>query len=519
MTDTIIEYVTPEMFGAVGDGVADDTLAWQTAVSKGVDIHANSQARYLITSPIKLPYMSGYQLIEGNNCTLITLGNYSPFGQLSENGTAQVITIRKNFQNIIAIGGVNKNTAWNNASSAVFLSFSYGYAKNINAIGFCNALRAYGYTWAENIFADDLRNALWSAYDPGYNSISNSRCVWCSGDGIIIKCEHAFVDNIHFEYAGCISVDNEDGTAANRGVVISSGADMSPAQYVSISNVTCQYFGAGAINLNAKSLSIGGALNFGSIYEGNFLASKSTSAIWLSVSDSDIGDIKLGNVYAAIGINARTSNTRIGTVDIKSKMSVAGASLLSITDSIDSKIIGLEIDSITFHGQSTLNDDIYLNTEGVRIGRIFVNSLANQQGGNSVNFAKACRVDSLYLQATTSSATNNICYFSAPASVGTLEIIRVYGSAIVVASDVVPDIGNVYIRNKQGVAAPIKIIGTGSKTHYWGNVYILGVSIARPTVAGTLVMQGYSGPSWRLNESAILGATSFPEKQLTVLND
>lgn len=146
MADTILDYVTPEMFGAVGDGIADDTAAWQTAVSKEVDIHANSQARYLITSPIKLPYMNGYQLIEGNNCTLITLGNYSPFGQFNGNGTTQVVTIRKNFQNIFAIGGVNKNTAWDNASSAVFLSFSYGYAKNINAIGFCNALRAYGHT-------------------------------------------------------------------------------------------------------------------------------------------------------------------------------------------------------------------------------------------------------------------------------------------------------------------------------------------------------------------------------------
>ena len=519
MADTILDYVTPVMFGAVGDGSADDTAAWQTAVSKEVDIHANSQARYLITSPIKLPYMNGYQLIEGNNCTLITLGNYSPFGQLNGNGTTQVVTIRKNFQNIFAIGGVNKNTAWDNASSAVFLSFSYGYAKNINAIGFCNALRAYGHTWAENIFGDDLRNALWSAYAPGYNSISNSRCGWCSGDGIIIKGEHTYVDNIHFEYAGCISLENEDGTTANRGVVISSGADLNPAQYVSISNITCQYFGAGAINLNAKNLSIGGVMSFGSIYEENFLASKSTSAIWLSVSDSDIGDIKLGNVYAGVGVNARTNNTRIGTIDIKSKMPVAGAILLSITDSIDSKIVGLEIEGVIFHGQSTLNDDIYLNSEGVRIGRIFVNSLANQQGGNSVNFAKACRVDSLYLQATTSSSKNNICYFSAPASVGTLEIIRVYGSAIVVASDIVPDIGNVYIRNKQGIAAPIKIIGSGNQTHYWGNVYILGVSIARPTVAGTLVMQGYSGPSWRLNDTEIVGATFFPEKKLTVLNN
>lgn len=41
---TIKDYVTPEMFGAVGDGVTDDTTAWQAAVDTGMDVRATKSA-------------------------------------------------------------------------------------------------------------------------------------------------------------------------------------------------------------------------------------------------------------------------------------------------------------------------------------------------------------------------------------------------------------------------------------------------------------------------------------------
>lgn len=40
---TIKDYVTPEMFGAKGDGVTDDTSAWQAAVNSGLNIFAASK--------------------------------------------------------------------------------------------------------------------------------------------------------------------------------------------------------------------------------------------------------------------------------------------------------------------------------------------------------------------------------------------------------------------------------------------------------------------------------------------
>ena len=45
-------YVTPETFGAVGDGITDDTVAWKDAIASGQVIVATG--RYLCTEPLEL---------------------------------------------------------------------------------------------------------------------------------------------------------------------------------------------------------------------------------------------------------------------------------------------------------------------------------------------------------------------------------------------------------------------------------------------------------------------------------
>ena len=59
-------YVTPEMFGAKGDGVTDDTEPIQTAFDSG-EMVLFSQKTYLITGRIKV---SSNTIIEGNSATL-----------------------------------------------------------------------------------------------------------------------------------------------------------------------------------------------------------------------------------------------------------------------------------------------------------------------------------------------------------------------------------------------------------------------------------------------------------------
>ena len=64
--DNLNNYVTPQMFGAVGDGVADDTEAIKQAIASGVDVYFPS-GTYLLNDSITIT-----QKILGNNTTIIT---------------------------------------------------------------------------------------------------------------------------------------------------------------------------------------------------------------------------------------------------------------------------------------------------------------------------------------------------------------------------------------------------------------------------------------------------------------
>ena len=68
---TYIPYITPEMFGAKGDGITDDTKSIQDALNvPGASIYFKGNSKYLITSEITIP--STLRLIEFNYCTIIS---------------------------------------------------------------------------------------------------------------------------------------------------------------------------------------------------------------------------------------------------------------------------------------------------------------------------------------------------------------------------------------------------------------------------------------------------------------
>jgi hypothetical protein len=64
--EQLSDYITPEMFGAVGDGVADDTVALQNAVDSGKKVVLKN--RYAISKPIIL---GQYANLQGNGVGII----------------------------------------------------------------------------------------------------------------------------------------------------------------------------------------------------------------------------------------------------------------------------------------------------------------------------------------------------------------------------------------------------------------------------------------------------------------
>lgn len=60
------QFTTPEMFGAIGDGVANDSAAWQRCLNFGLDIQAKKDAVYNVGTL----YVNYPVSIQGNNSTL-----------------------------------------------------------------------------------------------------------------------------------------------------------------------------------------------------------------------------------------------------------------------------------------------------------------------------------------------------------------------------------------------------------------------------------------------------------------
>ena len=61
------DYVTPEMFGAIGDGVHDDTASIKTAIDTGYDVHLTSNRTYLVTNTITINKLQNFN---GKNSTI-----------------------------------------------------------------------------------------------------------------------------------------------------------------------------------------------------------------------------------------------------------------------------------------------------------------------------------------------------------------------------------------------------------------------------------------------------------------
>ena len=535
-----------KFFGAPGDGT-DQTAQIQLAAdfTKGtnLELEFESGGEYLINSDqIKLPYVDGYlsgkrMVIRGNGCTFITSGAYEPFIQYTGLNvtTTSVIKYGYHFHDFTVTGFANRDSTWTNVVSAMAISFAYGAAYNIHGENLGKVMRMYGRaTSYRTSGGSQIRDSVISCYtDPkdnvtGHNAIFQTDVDWCSGDAIISKGPDVYIDGLTYNYVGCIQATNEDDIykKANvspyvgepRGVPISAGADSVAASNITILNVKGNYVGAGGLSINASNVSIGGVIDLGSIWTDNFAASLTGAMVWLNVQGGQIGNIKCKDIYSGLGLNAGCSDLQIGKFTARSKMAVTGATLFSATDSSESAIERVDLLGVYLHGASTINNDVYLNTAGITIGEIYISQMNNQQGGVSVEFARACRVRKLTLVATTSTATNTWVRFSAAASVDRISTVNGYGTAILVASDIVPVIGDIRMSGKLGSASPIVINGTGTQSLKWGNITIGGNTTGQPSISGTLSMEGYTGNSWKLTTTGVTGVVSYPTKVTQTLS-
>ncbi|ATA65455.1 hypothetical protein 2050HW_00120 [Serratia phage vB_SmaM_ 2050HW] len=506
-------FVTPEMFGAYGTPDKDDSAAIEGALNSGLDVQFDGSATYIANRTLVLKSIKWQQFIDGNGAWI----KYSDksrglINEIDANGVTQRYTKFRSFFNLNLQGPATKNSKWNDVNQCDALCISYGVVENCNFYGWSNALRGFGEAYVNNCFGDDLRTAMFSCYDPGHNEITNSSVGWCSGDAIILKGGSGKAHNVDIVYAGCIDKNNEDGATALPGCIVSCGADGAGSQNIQISNISCQYFGCAGLNIQGDGVTVSGDMNLGSIYEDNFQYANQAAALWIGAKNFTIGNLHFNKVHVGVGINGNCANGSIGKIRIMSKTNLAGSTLFSATDGPNSQITKVIVDAIDFLGASTINNDVYINTDGLYLKSFYIQSLNNLQGGYTVALRKNARIGKMILAATTSASTSPVMLIESDSVIDELEFRRNFGTALVVENNARPAIKRLSFQYKQGIAAPFIIKGDGTMTLNWGDVDMFGPSVARPQIAGKLVMNSYQGPTFRPFDAAVYAGVSVPNR-------
>ncbi|UQT03591.1 amylovoran biosynthesis protein [Serratia phage vB_SmaM-Kodama] len=513
-------FVTPEMFGAYGTPDKDDSAAIEGALNSGLDVQFDGSATYIANRTLVLKSIKWQQFIDGNGAWI----KYSDksrglINEIDANGVTQRYTKFRSFFNLNLQGPATKNSKWNDVNQCDALCISYGVVENCNFYGWSNALRGFGEAYVNNCFGDDLRTAMFSCYDPGYNEITNSSVGWCSGDAIILKGGSGKAHNVDIVYAGCIDKNNEDGATALPGCIVSCGADGAGSQNIQISNISCQYFGCAGLNIQGDGVTVSGDMNLGSIYEDNFQYANQAAALWIGAKNFTIGNLHFNKVHVGVGINGNCANGSIGKIRIMSKTNLAGSTLFSATDGPNSQITKVIVDAIDFLGASTINNDVYINTDGLYLKSFYIQSLNNLQGGYTVSLRKNARIGKMILAATTSASTSPVMLIESDSVIDELEFRRNFGTALVVENNARPVIKRLSFQYKQGVAAPFVIKGDGTMTLNWGDVDMFGPSVARPQIAGKLVMNSYQGPTFRPFDAAVYAGVSYPNRSVDFVEE
>lgn len=185
-------YLTPEAFGAVGDGYADDTEAVKACIAKAEETTQTvfMAKKYLITTPIEI-YQSGLDLIAND---IVYSGNDAAIKIQGNNNTLKLHNLTSNGIGIVFTGGGEKHMLYNTIDVNEIKSTSHGIVFYFNQKGImqntirfnhirCNGSGCYGIAYLDhenkldtafigenNFYGGHISHCEWACYRVGGNA-------------------------------------------------------------------------------------------------------------------------------------------------------------------------------------------------------------------------------------------------------------------------------------------------------------------------------------------------------------
>ncbi|CAI1974689.1 hypothetical protein [Serratia proteamaculans] len=363
-----VKTVTPEMFGAVGDGVADDTTAVLAMAAAGYSyIEFGPKKTYRLTDRILVSTL--VRDINLNGSTLRVEHAGIVFLRVGGPGSGDPNTYNVRIYNGRVIGPFTRDST-HTAAQASTLGYFKDHCQlfDLWLSGFGDAFALRGTSSAARIYINEVRdNPI--VFDGDFNSASDIRVNVCCGDGIIVKGNYNVASNITFNEAGIPGANPAPGDMVG-GSVVAIAVDGVAASHNTLTNITARLWGVGGIIFGGQNNHVSDISLQVQKYTGITSQNPTGSvAVFMTGTDNSLTDLKANGYQCAIrwqgGTRCLVRNAYFGD-----KQGYPNA--VSVTGVGDKN----RIENVAFGGGFNQPDGFYLDQNGLTLRNISIASFA-----------------------------------------------------------------------------------------------------------------------------------------------
>lgn len=398
--------VSPNMFGARGNGIADDTRALTAAFLTAYDTVCQQDATYMTSDTVRIKNGTpNKKVINLNGATIKAKpGHLKPFfaNQTSTPEAYDYLHGVEMFGGML-YGWVKRESVYHQVSAHNgFVAGDKSYFYHMTVRGFCDGMVLMGNSVAFDVSIDECRDNL-VVVKNNDNVVSNITGGYCLGDGILVKGSKNIVAKVTIVGAGIPASTFEPGYLS--GAIIAFGQDSKFDGTTSdcyVIDVKCGTWGGGGVIVDGEN-------NFCENVEAGdcyYLEQTNASAIlngapavYAGGSKHRINNVTVGHCIRGVEIHDGSKNNLIDNISIASCRVHPGLSA-SGTQS------GSRIGKLTFE-RLVGNKALDLNMSDLVIDLLTVNEYASPfgSGGSLCSIKKPVSIGSLIFN---SKSANNM---------------------------------------------------------------------------------------------------------------
>ncbi|CAI1546475.1 hypothetical protein [Serratia proteamaculans] len=491
--------VTPAMYGARGDNLADDTLPLTTCFLSPYAVICRAGATYLTSDTVRIKDgRTSRKTINLNGATIKAKAGHVKPMFANETSTSEAYDFLHGVEMFGGklMGVANRDSVYNSVKSHVGYSGADGsYFHHMQLSGFNDGFSLQGRSMAHDIIVDECRDDFFATYNDS-NVISDVICGYCLGDGFLVKGNNNNVTNIRMQGAGIPSDKPEAGYLSGAVLSVAQDKDMGSNNY--ISNIQCGQWGSGiAILSGSNNTCIN--IQAGDCY---FLNNPTSSAIknracavYVSGKGQVVRNVTAGACLSGVELHDGSEDNLIDGVSLRSCFH--SFALTASGQQSRCRIGRLDI------GKVDSADSIYIRMPQLVIDEINVleYSAAYTAGSAICRILEPCSIRRLSFAHGLPEGVLPIVLLAADCDIDELIIKETKAVCLVTTATTIKVPRNLTIeQSSEAIDSPVKLLGAGQSVA--GNWSIKGKNSVLPALRGPdvhLTLGQYNGLPWYID--------------------